>query len=166
MNAEVVTINASSGIDLGKVQTQAVEGSQEINKTGRRVVLAYVGAWGFAYDQAVGLYRGGVKLLSNAEKRGESMEAALTKALIRFERQADRRVDAFQDQFSGGAEQVTRNLGEAGETLELRLERQIERVLVNLGIPTRDRLERLNQEIDRLNAKLDEELARQQPAEA
>ena len=33
MNAEVVTIDASSGIDLGKVQTQAVEGLQEINKT-------------------------------------------------------------------------------------------------------------------------------------
>ncbi len=166
MNAEVITIDATSGIDLVKVQTQAVEGLQEINKTGRRVVLAYVGAWGFVYDRAVDLYHGGVKLLGDAEKRGESMEAALTKALIRFERQTDRSVDAFQDQVSDSAEQVTRNLGEAGETLELRLERQIERVLVNLGIPTRDRLERLNQEIDRLNAKLDEELARQHSTEA
>lgn len=166
MNAEVVTIDATSGIDLGKVQTHAVEGLQEINKSGRRVVLAYVGAWGLVYDRAVGLYRGGVKLLSDAEKRGESMDAALTKALSRFERQADKRVDVFQDQFSGGAEQVTRNLGEAGDTLEVRLERQVERVLVNLGIPTRDRLERLNQEIDRLNAKLDEELSRQRAAGA
>jgi len=105
-------------------------------------------------------------MIEDAEKRGEGMEAALAKALNRFESRADRRVDEFQDQFSGSAEQVSRNLSEAGETLELRLERQIERVLVNLGIPTRDRLERLNQEIDRLNAKLDEELARQHSAGA
>ena len=166
MNAEVVTMDATSGIDPGRVKTQAAESLQEINKSGRRVVLAYVGAWGFVYDRAVGLYRSSVKLLSDAEKRGEGMEAALAKALNRFESRADRRVDEFQDQFSGSAEQVSRNLSEAGETLELRLERQIERVLVNLGIPTRDRLERLNQEIDRLNTKLDEELARQHSAGA
>jgi hypothetical protein len=34
-------------------------------------------------------------------------------------------------------------------------------MLVNFGIPTREQLERLNQEIDRLNSRLDEELARQ-----
>lgn len=166
MNAEVATIDVVPGIDSGKVKAQAVESLQEINKTGRRFVLAYVGAWGFAYDRAVDFYRGGLKLLGDAEKRGESMEAALAKVLNRFERQADRRVDEFQDQFSNSAEQVARNVSDAGETLELRLERQIERVLVNLGIPTRDRLDRLNQEIDRLNAKLDEELARQRSAEA
>lgn len=166
MNAEIVTIDAGPGVDLGKVQAQAVEGLQEINKSGRRAVLVYVGAWGFVYDRAVGLYNGTLKLLADAEKRGESMETALTKALNRFERQADRHVDAVQDQFTGSAEQVTRSIGEAGETLEVRLEKQIERVLVNLGIPTRDRLERLNQEIDRLNAKLDEELSRQRAAGA
>ena len=166
MSSKVMTIDAVPSVDIEKVQARAASGVQEISKTGRRLVLAYVGAWGFVYDRAVNVVSGTQKLFADAEKRGERMEAALSKAMNRFERQADRHIDTFQDQFSGGAEQVTRSLSEAGETLEVRLEKQVERVLVNLGIPTRDRLERLNQEIDRLNAKLDEELARQHSADA
>lgn len=165
MKTEVMTMDPISGVDMGKVQTQ-VPPAQESRQLGRHFVLAYVGAWAFVYDRAISLYQGTLKLITDAEKRGEGMESALSKKMNRFQRQANRQRDTIQEPLSAGAEQGTRNLGDAGETLEERLEKQVERVLANLGIPTRDRLERLNQEIDRLNAKLDEELARQLSAGA
>ena len=44
-----------------------------------------------------------------------------------------------------------------GETQE-DLERSVEMVLASLGVPSRDRLERLSMEIDELNERLDREL--------
>jgi len=166
MNAEAMTIETISGIDIEKVQAQASGGAQENNKMGRRFVLAYVGAWAFVYDRVIGLYHGTCKVINTAEKRGEAMEAAVSKRIDRFERRADHQMKTIQEQFSGSTQRITHKLSGASETMEGRLEEQIERVLINLGIPTRERLERLNQEIDRLNTKLDEELARQHSAGA
>jgi len=90
------------------------------------------------------------------------MEEALTQRLRQTQQRATRQFDRLQNHVGDNVEQVTRTVTDTGETVEDQVEKQVERVLVNLGIPTRDRLERLNQEIDRLNAKLDEELARQQ----
>lgn len=166
MKTEVMTMDPISGVDMGKVQTQVPPDTQEGSQLGRHFVLAYVGAWAFVYDRAIALYQGTLKLIADAEKRGEGMESALSQKMNCFQRQANRQRDTIQKPLSAGAEQGTHNLSDAGETLEERLEKQVERVLANLGIPTRDRLERLNQEIDRLNTKLDEELARQLSAGA
>ncbi|HAJ37257.1 MAG TPA: hypothetical protein DCL15_16425 [Chloroflexi bacterium] len=133
---------------------------------GRRLMLAYVGLWGCAYDRASGVYRSGMKLWEDAIARGEMMEQALRQRLAQVERRTTKQFGGLQNRFGDNVEQVTRTVADASENLEVELEKQIERVLVNLGIPTRERLERLNQEIDRLNAKLDEELARQEVVRA
>jgi hypothetical protein len=49
---------------------------------------------------------------------------------------------------------------ESSHLAEDELERQVERMLVHFGIPSRDRLERLSSEIEQLNARIDDELER------
>ncbi len=58
--------------------------------------------------------------------------------------------------------QVRKELFETREEVEGELERQVQTVLTNLGIPSRERLDRLNQEIDLLNQRIDEELRKSQ----
>jgi polyhydroxyalkanoate synthesis regulator phasin len=166
MKADVMKLEAPAVIDASEIQAQMGEQVQRGRDVGRKAVLAYVGFWGCAYDRAVELARRGEKLWVDAVARGERMEAALNKRLERFGRRTSKQVNELQNQLGDNIEQVTRTVGAKGEGFEEQLEKQIERVLVNLGIPTRDRLERLNQEIDRLNAKLDEELARREAVHA
>jgi poly(hydroxyalkanoate) granule-associated protein len=147
-------------VDGKQSQHQAVQ-PLRLNKGGRRLMLAYVGLWGCAYDRATGVYRSAIKLWDDAVARGEMMEQELRQRLAQLEHRATKQLNGLQNRFGDNVEQVTRTVTDTGESLEVQMEKQIERVLVNLGIPTRERLERLNQEIDRLNARLDEELARQ-----
>lgn len=153
-------------VDIKQSRQQMNAGLAMLNQGGRRLALAYIGLWGCAYDRAASVYRGGVKLWEGAIARGELMETALRQRLKHLEQRTTKQFSGLQNRFGDNVEQVTRTVVDTGENLEVQLEKQIERALVNLGIPTRDRLERLNQEIDRLNAKLDEELARQEAVRA
>ncbi len=166
MKADVMKLEAPATIDARELQAQVGERVRRARDVGRKAALVYVGFWGCAYDRAAGLAQRGEKLWNDAVARGERMEAALDKRLARFSRRASKQATALQNQVGANIEQVTRTVSDKGEGFEAQLEKQVERVLVNLGIPTRDRLERLNQEIDRLNAKLDEELARQETVHA
>jgi len=164
MKAEVM--EAPTNIDTSSVQAQMDEQMRRVQEAGRKAALIYVGFWGCAYDRAVGLIQRSEILWTDAVARGERMEKTLDKQLERFGRRTSKQVTALQNQFGDNIEQVARTVSDRGEGFEEHLEKQVERVLVNLGIPTRDRLERLNQEIDRLNAKLDEELARHEAVHA
>ncbi len=166
MKAAVMKMEVPVTIDRDKIQSKINSGAVAVNKTGRRVALAYVGFWAFTYDRAADVYQDGVGLLEDAVKRGERMEKVLNQRLGQVERSAAKQFNALQNHFGDNVEQVTRTVTETGVGFEEQLEKQVEHVLVNLGIPTRDRLERLNQEIDRLNAKLDEELTRQEAVHA
>ena len=166
MKAAVMKMEVPVTIDRDKIQSKINSGAVAVNKTGRRVALAYVGFWAFTYDRAADVYQDGVGLLEDAVKRGERMGKVLNQRLGQVERSAAKQFNALQNHFGDNVEQVTRTVTETGVGFEEQLEKQVEHVLVNLGIPTRDRLERLNQEIDRLNAKLDEELARQEAVHA
>lgn len=166
MKAEVVKLEAPAGINSSEMQAQMGKQVQRMRDIGRKAVLVYMGLWGYAYDRAVGLANRGEDLWMDAVTRGERMEKGLNKQLSRLSRRTSKQMTALQNQVGDNIEQVTRTVSDKGESFEEQLEKQIERVLVNLGIPTRDRLERLNQEIDRLNAKLDEELARREAVHA
>ena len=99
MKTEVMTMDPISGVDMGKVKTQ-VPPAQESRQLGRHFVLAYVGAWAFVYDRAISLYQGTLKLITDAEKRGEGMESALSKKMNRFQRKANRQRDTIQEPLS------------------------------------------------------------------
>ena len=159
MKADVMKIEVPVTIDREKLQSKINSGAVAVSKSGRRVALAYVCLWAFTYDRAADLYQDGVNLLEDAVKRGEGMEQALNRRLGQAERSAAKQFTTLQNRFGDNVEQVTRTVTETGEGFEDQLEKQVERVLVNLGIPTRDRLERLNQESDRLNVRRDGVLA-------
>lgn len=166
MNVQATMPTTRQSIEGEQVQRQVEARLAVLNKGGRRLALAYIGLWGCAYDRAASVYRSGMKLWEDAVARGETMEEALQQRLAQLERRTTKQFNGLQNRFGDNVEQVTRTVADTGESLEVQLEKQVERVLVNLGIPTRERLERLNQEIDRLNAKLDEELARQEAVHA
>jgi len=166
MNVQATMPTTRQSVEGEQVQRQVEARLAVLSRGGRRLALAYIGLWGCAYDRAASVYRGGMKLWEDAVARGETMEEALRQRLAQLERRTTQQFNGLQNRFGDNVEQVTRTVADTGESLEVQLEKQVERVLVNLGIPTRERLERLNQEIDRLNAKLDEELARQEAVHA
>ena len=166
MKVEASTPEAVQRIEVDEAQRQVNARLATVGEGGRRLALAYVGLWGCMYDRAAGVYRSGVKLWEDAVQRGQAMEQVLQQRVAQVERRAAKQFNGLQNRFGDNVEQVTRTVTDTGESFEVQLEKQVERVLVNLGIPTRDRLERLDQEIDRLNAKLDEELTRQEAVHA
>jgi poly(hydroxyalkanoate) granule-associated protein len=166
MRVEATVPETLQGVEPEEVQRQINAKLVAVSTNGRRLALAYVGLWGCAYDRAAGAYRGGIKLWEDAVQRGQRIEQTLQQRVGQLERRAAKQFNVLQNRVGDNVEQVTRTVSDTGESFEVQLEKQVERVLVNLGIPTRERLERLNQEIDRLNAKLDEELARQEAVHA
>lgn len=161
MKVEATVPETLQGAKVEEAQRQVNTRLAGVSGGARRLALAYVGLYGCAYDRAADAYHSGVKLWDDAVQRGQRMEQALQQRVGRLERRAAKQFNVLQNRFGDNVEQVTRTVSDSGESFEAQLEKQVERVLVNLGIPTRERLERLNQEIDRLNAKLDEELTRQ-----
>lgn len=137
-----------------------------VKPAGRKIARVYVGLLGYVYDRVHGLYQGGATLATNAVARGEQMEESLNQQFRQWGRQTSRQLQSLQNRFGANAEQPTPSVSETGGSFDVQIEAQVERVLVSLGIPTRERLERLNLEIDRPNAKLDEELARQETVHA
>jgi poly(hydroxyalkanoate) granule-associated protein len=132
---------------LAAVQQRVADGVKGVQGSGRKLLLAYVGLWGVAYDSVAGIFQSGIKLLDTAEDRGARMSSAFSERFLRIERQVGENI-----------EQVKLTVYETrGETQE-DLERSVEMMLASLGVPSRERLERLSMEIDELNARLDEEL--------
>lgn len=162
MKVEATMPEVRQGVEQEKAQRQVNAQLTALGQGGRRLALAYVGLWGCAYDRATGVYRGGLELWDHAVQRGQKMEQTLLQRIEQLERRAAKQFNKLQNSVGDNVEQVTRSVSDTSEGFEMQLEKQVERVLINLGIPTRERLERLNQEIDRLNARLDEELAHQE----
>ena len=123
-------------------------------------MLAYVGFWAFTYDGVLGVYKGGVKLISDAEQRGSRMEQVFMQRFHGLENCTANELKKLQNQVEANVDQVRSTVFDTRSEVEVELEKRVELVLANVGIPSRDRLERLSQEIDFLNQKIDQELLR------
>lgn len=146
-------------IDLRDTQEKVDNNIRQIRDASRRAVLAYAGLWGMAYDEATTLLNKGKSMLEKAEHRGETMENAATERVKKVGEQAknrlqkvEARVDSLQGKISSRAER-------AEGKVEYDLETQVERVLDRLGIPSRDRIIKLSEEIEALSLKLDAQMA-------
>lgn len=166
MKAAIQRVNASSKTNSGKVQQLQTVRFQPIRAQGRKLALAYLGLWGIVCDQVGGLYQSSEKLLNDAVERGERMEEALYATLAEWSRCITKQQAPFHEQVEADFRRSARLANEAGQDFEAQLERQVERALTRLGIPTRERLAKLNQEIERLNAILDEKLAQKEVVHA
>jgi len=154
MKAELAKLPAVAGVQ------QHVSGNwKNVRASGRKIVLAYVGLWGVVYDNVAGVYRGGAKLFGTAEARGARMEQDFSQRFLRIEQQTSGELKRLQGQVGESIELVKFNPFEAHGIAPEELEKRVELVLANLGVPSRERLERLSMEIDELNQILDRELA-------
>lgn len=94
--SDKVTMN----IDLRNVQEQVEDGVKQAQTVGRKVVLAYAGMWGLAYDKVQDIWAEGGKLLEKAEKRGEELEAEWMQQFNKVQEKPEvkRVVDYVEDQ--------------------------------------------------------------------
>lgn len=151
---DVPAPSAGAGLNSLQHQVNAVSG------TGRKIALAYVGLGAYIIDGAVAVYRGGMRLISSAERRGQRMSRDFRRQFGELEEQAVSEMRKLQDQVDENVDHVRGGLMDARSSADEDLEKRVELVLSNMGLPSRERLERLSMEIDELNRKLDQQLKR------
>jgi hypothetical protein len=148
----------ASPASVGLRQWQRRTGS--VKQAGRKVVLATVGLCAYMVDGIASVYQGGVRMFSTAEHRGEQMGREVTQRFSDLEEQTVNEMRKLQESVDVNITQLRSDDLNARLGPEQELEKRVELVLANLGFPTRERLERLGQEIDDLNQKIDQQLMR------
>jgi len=151
-------------LDLRNVQEQVEDNVKRLRQLNRRGVLAYVGLWGMIYDQAKALVEEGTGWLDQAEQRGMKLEETLNDQLLTLDNQAAHELKKWRAHLQPKPQAVKSEPTSATTSVEHEIEQRIEQILTHLGIPHRDRLERLSREIDALSRKLDEQLQQAQTA--
>lgn len=131
-----------------------------VGQAGRKVVLASVGLCAYVVDGAAAVYQGGARLFSSAERRGQQMSRYVTRRFGDLEEQAVGEMRKLQEQVDENVDYLRSNYIDTQSGADGDLEKRVELVLSNMGLPSRERLERLNQEIDDLNHKIDQQLMR------
>lgn len=132
------------------------EAIEKTAASGRKWALAVIGAGAYVLDGAAAVLRSGERLLDSAERRGAAMERGARQRFGKLEEQAVGEMRKLQGQAEEGMDQMRVSRGSVNEEIEKR----VELVLANMGLPSRERLERLSQEIDALNQMLDEQIMR------
>ncbi len=121
-----------------------------------RTIHTWVGAWALLYDAAQDVVRQPAHYMDRIERRGLALERVLTREWQSLARSGFKRLPGAA---LGPLHWARREVAAGGQYAEDEIERQVERVLERLGIPSRERLERLSDEIESLSAKIDLELA-------
>lgn len=146
-------------VDLRNVQENVGDGMRRARNISRKGALAYTGLLTMAYDKVKDFFVEGKELIDRAEARGEEVEAELNQKVRNAEVDAKERLRKISRRTRRSAEAqvdaAAREMGAEVSTLEGEMERRVERVLARLGLPTRDRLDRLSREIETLSAKID-----------
>lgn len=129
-----------------------------------RVLRISVGAWGLVYDAAADAARDPSDAMDRIERRGLRVERFLKLEWRRLRKEGRSEIAHLVGRARGTAavpaRWVKQEIVATGTFAEDEVEHQVERVLERLGIPSRERLERLSQEIEGLSAKIDLELLR------
>jgi hypothetical protein len=153
----------------------------ELRNLARKAALVAVGAAALTYEKGKATVADSAHLVDLAEQRGERIEQDLSQLAGDWEKQAVREARSLQELLAAqikGHEPVTTpetkgvtatvdaNLQtasaattETGSPWETQLQQLAERVLVRVGVPTRNRLDELSRELQAMNAKLDAHLA-------
>jgi polyhydroxyalkanoate synthesis regulator phasin len=116
---------------------------RRLQTAGRRAVRAYAGLWGLAYDEARRLVEQGQQILDQAEARGEQMEE-----------QAGQEAKRWRDQ---AVRKVRRQAGDTEEAAGSQVGSLVAEVLERLDIPSRAQIERLQEEVESLGQKIEQQ---------
>ncbi len=133
--------------------------AREAPRLGLRSVRVYVGLYGLVYDTLHGLWADPARFYDQVERRGLKLEKELNTRIEQIEREVGVSVGSLRRGLQLRLRRMQREVIHSTHAAEDELEKQVERTLDRLGIPSRDRLERLSAEIEALSAKIDEELS-------
>lgn len=153
-------------IDLRNAQEMVEDNVKQMQKTGRKVALAYAGLLGMAYDEARAILERGRKMVSEAEDRGEKLEAAAVRQAKSVRRGVEKQVKSAEKGVEKVQKRFTKSLRRSEAKAENEIDVQVERVLERLGIPSRDRIVKLSAEIEALSRKIDQAVVQAEMPEA
>ena len=122
-----------------------------VQTVGTRATRVAVGLWVLVYDGLSWTLRNPNDAMDKVERRGLKVEKEINRRLDALERRSESVVKRVR-----GVQQDGLSLGGAEEE---EIERQVEKALLRLGLPSRERLENLTKEIESLSHKIDQELA-------
>jgi F0F1-type ATP synthase membrane subunit b/b' len=149
-------------VDLRNVQEQLGDRMKWASDAGRKVVLAYAGLLGMAYDETKSLMERGEKMLDEATERGEKVsETAMSQVKDvrnRVEHQVEDVTKTVEGRVEGITTRVRKQMNRTQSMATKEIEGQVKQVLKSLDLPSRDRLNKLSKEIDALTAKIDTQL--------
>lgn len=149
-------------IDLRNAQEAVEDNVKFAQKTSRKVIRAYAGLLGMAYDEARAILKQGRKLVDEAESRGEEMEAATLRQVKNVrkdvEKQVKKQVKMAEKEVEKVQKRVVKQVRRSETKAENSIDAQVERVLERMGIPSRERIVKLSAEIEALSRKIDQEV--------
>lgn len=123
----------------------------------RMLARTWLGGVALAWDELSALAHAPGRIV----ERGEALERSLASQWRRLADQARAGSERLTASMRAPIDWVAGGVHEGGAFAEEELERQIEQALDRLGIPSRERLRQLGDEIDALAERIDAELARQ-----
>ncbi len=123
------------------------------------------GAWALVFDVAAETWRNPSAAIEFVELRGVRVKRNVRSGMRAIERDSGAELLRLSDTATAPVRWVQREVVATGVLSADELERQVERVLERMGIPSRERLERLMQEIEYLSTRIDQQLEAMDEAE-
>lgn len=127
------------------------ENMDSIESTSRKAARTYLGLLGLIYDESMNLFERARDLVSRAEDRGQEVEVQTRREIERYYRRAEEQLMDLRRRFMRTAERTS-------TAAEDQIETQIENLLTQMGIPSRDDVAKLGQRIDELTKEIDAKL--------
>ncbi len=117
------------------------------------------GACALAYEAVAGTVRDPGEALERVELRGVRLQRSLLGSWRALGRDSGAELNRLADNVAAPVRWVQRGVRVTGASSADEVERHVEGVLERLGLPSRERLDRLAREIESLSARIDQDLA-------
>jgi len=127
-----------------------------------RTARIVVGTWAMVWDGVTSSLHSPATVLEQLELRGVQVKRQLSHSLRSLEEQAESTLLNLSYGALTPVRAIHARVTGTSRYAEAELEHQIEHLLDHMGIPNRERIERLNHEIDLLSSRIDEELHRRE----
>ena len=121
-------MNAKMNMSLRDAQEQAEDSMKWAFALSRKALYIYAGVWGMAYDGAEAFFTKSMKLVDNAEHRGEMVLQDVTKRVETLRDQANDKVMQWRGDVEQRVHEVGVELTENVKTVERRAEQAMERL--------------------------------------
>ncbi len=115
-------------LNLRNLQEQVEDSVKGTRQLGRKAALIYAGLLGLAYDQAKQMLRSSMKLVDQAEERGETIVTELNQRTEELRSQANLQTLKWRDRVDQSIEKATFEATEAVHNVEEMAEKAISRM--------------------------------------